>query len=136
MDVGRINHFFSNRHTVHGSIHCIQTYPILLKYQKISDEQIIKLLENAGCTSKSLSTWATPVIIVSKKPEPLNPQQQQPHFVLEYWTLNKPINAAKLLNCTIFSSLDLRSGYHYVGLIQMQSRQQLSPQPVAHGTET
>ena len=118
-----------------GPLVACKPYPIPLKYQKFVNE-VIKLLENAGCTSKSLSPLATPVIIVSKKPDPLNAHKQQLHLVLDYRSLNKAINAAhngtsilsyyplpsmtyllaRLHNCTIFSSLDLRSGYHYIGL--------------------
>ena len=71
-----------------------------------------------------------------KKPYPLNPQKQQLHLVVDYSSLNKSINAAhngnmvisyyplpnimdllaRLQNCTVFSSLGRRSGYHYIGL--------------------
>ena len=84
-------------------------------------------MKNAGCISKSLSLWAVPVIIVPKKTDPLNPQKQHLHFMLDYWSLNESINAAhndnsvisysplpnitdlvaSLQKCTIFSSLDL-----------------------------
>ena len=64
-----------------------QTYPIPLKYQKSVDEEI-KLLENAGCISKSLSLAATPVIIVHKKSDPTNPCKQQLCLVLDYRSLN------------------------------------------------
>ena len=47
-------------------------YPILLKYQKFVDKEI-KVLQNAGCISKSLGLWATPVIIVPKKARSLKP---------------------------------------------------------------
>ena len=110
-------------------------YNILLKYKKFVDKDI-RLLENADCISKSLSLWAAPVIIVPKKPNPLNLQKQQPHLVLDYWSLNKSIDAAhngnrvisyyplpnimdllaRLQKCTIFCSLDLRLGYHNISL--------------------
>ena len=93
-------------------------------------------LENAGSISKCLSTWASPAIIVPKKPDPLNPQKQQLHLVLDYQSLNKSVNVAhrgnsvksyyplpnityllaRLQKCTIFPSLDLRSGYHHISL--------------------
>ena len=109
-------------------------YPIPLKYQKLIDEEI-KQLENAGCRSKSLSPWTTPVIIVPKMSDPLNPHDQQCCLVLDYRSLNKSINTAHNGNSimsyyplpniidllpryktTIFSSLDLRSGYHHISL--------------------
>ena len=85
---------------------------------------------------KSLSQWAAPVIIVPKKPGPLNPQKQQLHLVLDYQLLSKSVDTAyngnsvisyyplpnirdllaRLQKFTIFFSLDLRPGYHYIGL--------------------
>ena len=44
-------------------------YPFLVKYQKFVDEEI-KLLENAGCISKSLNPWDVPLIIVPKSQTP------------------------------------------------------------------
>ena len=108
-------------------------YPILLKYQKFIEEEI-KLLENAGYISKCFNPWAAPVIIVPKKPGPFNPHKQQFHLSLDYRSLNKSIYAVhngnsvisyylqpnimdllvRLQNCTTFSSLNLRSGYHHI----------------------
>ena len=42
-------------------------YIIPLMYQSFIDNKI-KLLEDAGCISKSLSNWAYPICIVKKKP--------------------------------------------------------------------
>ena len=44
-------------------------YTIPLKYNFFVDDEII-LLEDAGCISKSLSNWASPICIVKKKPAP------------------------------------------------------------------
>ena len=69
-------------------------------------------------------------------PDPLNPHKQQLCLVLDCRSLNKSVNVAhngnsvisyypipnitdllaRLQNCTIFSSSDLRSGYHHIGL--------------------
>ena len=59
-----------------------KAYPSPLKYQKFVKEEM-KLLENAGCISKSLSPWAIPVIIIPKTPDPTNPCKQQPCLVLD-----------------------------------------------------
>ena len=110
-------------------------YQIPLKYQRLVNEKI-RLLGNAGCMFLSLSPWTAPVIIVPKRPDPLIPQKQKLHLVRDYRSLNKSINGAhsgnsvisyyplpnimdllaSLQNCTIFSSIDLRSGYHHIGL--------------------
>ena len=138
--------------TVGLSVAC-QPYPISLKYQNFVDEEI-KLLENAGCISKGLSLWATSVIIVSKKPDPTNPCKQNLCLVLYYRSLNKSINTAhycncvisyyplpnitgllaRLQNCTIFSSLDLRSNDHHTGLTPEAKPNTAFAQQVVNGT--
>ena len=85
---------------------------------------------------QKVSLWATLVIIVPKKPDPSNHCKQQLLLVLDYRALNEPINAAhngnsvisyyplpnimdllaRLQNCTMFSSLDLRPAYHHISL--------------------
>ena len=45
----------------------MKPYTILLKYKSFIDEEI-KLLEDSGCISKSLSNWASPICIMKKKP--------------------------------------------------------------------
>ena len=91
MDGERINLFQMDISTRVLHVAC-KLYPILMKYQKLINEEI-KIFENAGCISKSLSLLATPVTIVPKKPDPLNPQKQQLHLVLDNQSLNKSINA-------------------------------------------
>ena len=79
---------------------------------------------------------ATPVIIVPNEPDPLHPQKQQHCIVLDYQPLSKSISTehsgnrvisyyplpnitdllVRLQKYTIFSSLDLRLGYHYISL--------------------
>ena len=52
----------------------VSTIPctIPLKYKSFIDEEI-KLLEDAGCISKSLSNWASPIYNVKKKLDPSQP---------------------------------------------------------------
>ena len=69
--VGRTNIFQMDTPTVGPPFAC-KPYPFLLKYQKFVNNEI-RLLENAGCISKSLSPWAPPVFIVPRKPDPLKP---------------------------------------------------------------
>ena len=47
-----------------------------LKYKSFIDEEI-KLLEDTGCISKSISNWASPICIVKKKPDPSQPKKLQ-----------------------------------------------------------
>ena len=68
-------------------------YPILLKYQKFVDKEI-KLLRATGCRSKGLSPWAAPIIIISKKSDPKQPDKLLFQMVLDYRQLNKAINSA------------------------------------------
>ena len=51
-------------------------YTIPLKYKSFINDEI-KLLEDAGCISKSLSDWASPICIVKKKPDPSQPHKPQ-----------------------------------------------------------
>ena len=108
-------------------------YPIPLKYQEFVNGEI-KLLEETGCISKSISPWAAPIITVHKKSDPNQPNKPLFQMVLHYRKLNKAINSthnsdktvsyyplpnisdllAKLGNCKLFSSLDLHSGYHHI----------------------
>ena len=69
-------------------------------YQKFIDEEIM-LLEILGCISKSLSPGVTPVIIVPKNQDPLNPQKQQLYLVSDHWSLNKSINTVHNCNSVI-----------------------------------
>ena len=54
----------------------LKPYTIPLKYKSSVDDEI-KLLEDAGCISKSLSDWASPICIVKKKPDPSQPHKPQ-----------------------------------------------------------
>ena len=68
-------------------------YPTVLKYQKFVNEKI-KLLENAGYISKSVSPWPTPVFKVQRGQNLLNPQKQQLSLALNYSSLYKSSYAA------------------------------------------
>ena len=68
IDVERTNLFQMDKPTA-GPPFTYKMYPIPLKYQMFVDEEI-RLLENAVCISKGLSSWATPVIIVPKNKTP------------------------------------------------------------------
>ena len=97
----------------------------------------ISTLERAGIITKSISPWASPVVIVPKKSAPGEPPQRR--MCVDFRKLNKtqpevhnmnggkgcislvPLPKidelyAKLQGYKIFSTLDLRSGYYHIGL--------------------
>ena len=94
-------------------------------------------LEKAGIIERSISLWASPVVIVPKKSAPLEPPRRR--MCVDYQRINKlqpevtkadggkgcisliPLPKmdelyAKLKGYKVFSSLDLRSGYYHIGL--------------------
>ena len=119
----------------------MKQYTILLKYQNFIDDET-KRLEEAGLISRSLSNWSAPCMLVPKKQDPDNPREVQLRMVIDYRQLNRRIITsrapdrngkvgkvisnypipiiesllARLEGCKYFSILDLRSGYHYIGL--------------------
>ena len=124
-----------------GSPVFMKQYTIPLKYQNFIDDET-KRLEEAGLISRSLSNWSVPYMVVPKKQDPDNPREVQLRMVIDYRQLNKRIITsrapdgngkvgkvilnypiltiesllARLEGCKYFSILDLRSGYHHIGL--------------------
>ena len=114
-------------------------YTILLKYKSFIDEEI-KLLEDTGCISKSISDWASPIYIVKKKPDPIQPKKLQLRMCIDYRKVNQSLITAhnnnnskvvstfplpkiqellsRLIHCKYFSSLDLCSGYYHIILTE------------------
>ena len=119
----------------------MKQYTIPLKYQNFIDDET-KRLEEAGLISRSLSNWSAPCMVVPKKQDPDNPCEVQLQMEIDYRQLNKRIIMsrvpdrngkvgkvisnypiltiesllARLEGCKYFSILDLRSGYHHIGL--------------------
>ena len=114
-------------------------YTIPLKYKSFIDEEI-KLLEDAGCISKSLSDWASPICIVKKKPDASQPHKPQLQMCIDYRKVNQSLITAcnnnnskvvstfllptiqellgRLNKCKYFSLLDLHSGYYHISLTE------------------
>ena len=114
-------------------------YTIPLKYKSFIDNEI-KLLEEAGCISKLLSDWASPICIVKKKPDPSQPHKPQLCMCIDYQKFNQSLITAhnnsnskvvstvplpkmqelpgQLNECKYFSSLDLCSGYYHFSLTE------------------
>ena len=140
-DVGRTKLHTLDIQVTEGSPIFVKQYTIPLKYQNFTDDET-KRLEEAGLISRSLSNWSAPCMVVPKKHDPDNPHEVQLRMVIDYRQLNKRIITsrvpdrngkigkvisnypiptiesllARLEGCKYFSILDLRSGYHHIGL--------------------
>ena len=140
-DVGKTKLHTLDVQVTEGSLVFMKQYTILLKYQNLIDDET-KRLEEAGLISRSLSNWSAPCMVVPKKQDPDNPCEVQLRMVIDYRQLNKRIITsratdrngkvgkvisnypiptiesllARLEGCKYFSILDLRSGYHHIGL--------------------
>ena len=99
--------------------------------------QEIETLEKSGVIERSLSRWASPVIVIPKKSAPDEPPRRR--LCIDYRKVNAlqpevkqtdkgtgclslyPLPKidemfSKLGGATIFSTIDLRSGYYHIGL--------------------
>ena len=140
-DVGRTNLHTLVVQVTEGSPIFVKQYTIPLKYQNFIDDKT-KRLEEAVLISRSLSNWSAPCMVVPKKQDSDKPNGIQLRMVIDYRELNKriltfraldrngtvgkvilnyPIPMIKLLlarleGCKYFFFLDLRSGYHHIGL--------------------
>ena len=94
-------------------------------------------LEKAGVITRSVSPWASPIVIVPKKTEPGEPPRR---LCVDYRAINKLLPAfkkvgsnakgiltlvplpkideiyAKLKGSSVYSTFDIRSGYYHMGL--------------------
>ena len=119
----------------------VRPYTIALKHQPFVEEEIRKL-EEAGLIQRSISDWSSPLICVPKKADKEKPEELQLRLVIDYRQVNKQIVTsrepskngkvgkvianyplpnienllARLQGAKYFSILDLRSGYHHIGL--------------------
>ena len=95
-------------------------YPVAMKHYNWVKEEIDKLLE-AGVIKNSHSSWSVPIIVVPKG-------HGGKHLVIDYRALNKVTRKfiwpmpkvedifSQLNGAKYFSTLDLRAGYHHIGL--------------------
>ena len=114
-------------------------YVLPLKHHSFVHNEI-KNLEKAGVIRKSLSPYASPIVVVPKKAPPGAPENEQKRLVIDYQKLNKQLpfvqkadsNAkgvisliplpkidelfARLKGAKVFSTIDLRQGYHHIAL--------------------
>ena len=95
-------------------------YPVTMKHYQWVKEEIDKLLE-AGVIRNSHSSWSAPIIVVLKG-------DGGKHLVIDYRALNKVTRKfvwpmpkvedifSQLNRAKYFSTLDLKAGYHHIGL--------------------
>ena len=114
-------------------------YTLGLKHVQWVQEEI-EILEKAGIIAKSVSPWASPIVIVPKKTAPGEPPRRR--MCVDYPMLNRLLPKvdkahskakgvltlvplpkideiyAKLEGSTIYSTFDMRSGYYHLELSQ------------------
>ena len=114
-------------------------YSLPLKHYNWVQREI-ETLERAGIIERSISPWASPVVIVAKKSTPGEPPRRR--MCIDYRKINKlqpevtkadgrkgcisliPLPKidelyAKLKGYKVFFSLDLRSGYYHIALKEL-----------------
>ena len=111
-------------------------YTLALKHHRWVQEEI-ETLERAGIITKSMSPWASPIVIVPKKSQPGEPPKKR--LCIDFRKINdlqqKVITEGKSKGCLslislpkidemypklkgakFFSTIDLRSGYYHIAL--------------------
>ena len=111
-------------------------YTLPLKHYEWVQREI-ESLEHAGVITKSMSKWASPIVIVPKKSAPRKPLKRR--LCVDFRKVNElqqevitagktkgqisihPLPKidemyAKLKGAKVFSTIDLRSGYHHIAL--------------------
>ena len=116
---------------------CQKPYNLALKHVEWVHKEL-DILEKAGVIVRSVSPWASPIVIVPKKSEPGEPPKRR--MCVDYRMLNKLLTPVKKVNTNakgvrtlvplpkideiyaklrgahVFSALDMRSGYHHIAL--------------------
>ena len=116
---------------------CQRPYNLPLKHADWVRKEL-EMLEKAGIISRSISPWASPIVIVPKKTEPEQPPKKR--LCVDYRALNSlipPVTKAhskakgvltlvplpkideiyaRLRGSTIYSALDMKNGYHHMEL--------------------
>ena len=116
---------------------CQKPYNLPLKHREWVQKEL-KTLEKAGVIVRSISPWASPIVVVPKKTEPGEPHRRR--LCVDYRVINSLLNKvqkahskakgvltllplpqidhiyARLKGSKIFPTFDLRSGYHHMEL--------------------
>ena len=111
-------------------------YTLALKHHRWVQEEI-ETLERAGVITKSMSPWASPIVVVPKKSQPGEPPKER--LCIDFRKINdlqqKVITEGKSKGCLsliplpkidemytklkgakFFTTIDLRSGYYHIAL--------------------
>ena len=116
---------------------CQKPYNLPLKHREWVQKEL-ETLEKAGVIVRSISPWASPIVVVPKKTEPgepprrrlcvdymvinsLFPKVQKAHYKAKGVLTMVPLPQidhiyTRLKGSKIFSTFDLRSGYHHMEL--------------------
>ena len=118
---------------------CQRPYTLPLKHVEWVKKEL-NILEAAGIIVGSVSPWASPIVVVPKRSAPGEPPKR--HMCVDYRALNKllpPVKKAHsnakgvlslvplpkideiyacLKGSKVFSTLDMRSGYHHVEMTE------------------
>ena len=118
---------------------CQRPYTLPLKHAEWVKKEL-NILEAAGIIVRSVSPWASPIVVVPKRSAPGEPPKR--HMCVDYRALNKllpPVKKAhsnakgvlslvplpkidEIYGCLkgskVFSTLDMRSGYHHVEMTE------------------
>ena len=116
---------------------CQRPYNLQLKHREWVQKEL-ETLERAGVIVRSISPWASPIVVVPKKTEPGEPPRRR--LCVDYRVINSLLPEvqkahskakgvltlvplpqidhiyARLRGSQIFSTFDLRSGYHHMEL--------------------
>ena len=119
---------------------CQRPYTLPLKHAEWVKHEL-NILEAAGIIVRSVSPWASPIVVVPKRSAPGEPPRMR--MCVDYRALNKLLPAvkkahsnakgvlslvplpkideihAKLKDSKVFSTLDMRSGYHHVEILDL-----------------
>ena len=97
-------------------------YMLLLKHYDWVQQEI-ESLERAGVITRSVSPWASPIVVVLKKSTPGEPPRRRMCInfcAVNTLTLHLLPNIdqlyAQLRGAKVFTTLDLRSGYNHIKL--------------------
>ena len=135
-DIGRTQLIEMERDTGDSLPVAQSPYTLPLKHYNWVRQEI-ETLEKSGVIERSLSRWASPVIVIPKKSAPDEPPRRR--LCIDYRKVNAlqpevkrtdkgrgclslyPLPKidkmfSKLGGATIFSTIDLRSGYYHIGL--------------------